>query len=98
MSLLREQLVGCWRKRESSEGSRFPDKVQFFADGTYRASSVGRRSNWDEASFDVLTGGQLRMQTATDRKVTYRADVSQERLTVQDGQAHATYERSDESG
>lgn len=96
MSLKREELVGCWRKRASTGGDRLPDQVEFFADGTYRASSAGRRSDWDEAAFDVLEGGRLRVGTATDRKVTYQAGISEYELTIEHGGTRVTYERSRE--
>jgi hypothetical protein len=94
MALSLEQLVGRWQKVEGSSESRYPDSVEFFADGTYRASSANRRSDWDEASFDVLSPSHLRVETAADHKTRYAANLDADRLTLDDGQQRVIYERA----
>ena len=42
------QALGCASRIAVS------DNVEFFPDGTYRATSHGKRSDWDEAAFDIL--------------------------------------------
>jgi hypothetical protein len=94
MSLSVEQLVGRWRKKEASSGaSRYPDEVEFFRDGTYRAASEGKRSDWDEAAFDVVGPEHLRVHTAWDRKVRYRASLDGDLLTIDDGRERVVYAR-----
>ena len=94
MGLSLDQLVGRWRKEDAHSGaSRYPDEVEFFNDGTYRAVSTGKRSDWDEAAFDIVDTDHLRMQTAWDRKARYRASLDGDRLTIDDGQEHLVYTR-----
>jgi hypothetical protein len=88
------QLVGRWRKSEATpEPSPYPDVVEFFQDGTYRASSERRRSAWDEAAFDIIDPTHLRMETASDRKAVYGADLVGDVLIIDDGQHRVTYTR-----
>jgi hypothetical protein len=94
MTLSLRQLVGRWRKTdETPTPSPYPDVVEFFADGTYRASSERRRSDWDEASFDVVDSDHLRVETAWDAKAMYNAELAGDRLVVDNGQHRATYTR-----
>jgi len=94
MALSLAQLVGRWRKTEAApEPSPYPDVVEFFADGTYRASSERRRSAWDEASFDIVDPKHLRVETAWDKKAVYSADLSGDALIVDDGKHRVTFRR-----
>jgi hypothetical protein len=94
MPLSGEQLVGRWRKREAAPGeSPYPDEVEFFQDGTYRATSHGKRSDWDEAAFDILGPERLRVETASDRKANYTATLHGDLLTIDDGHHRVTYAR-----
>jgi hypothetical protein len=88
-----EQLVGRWQQENTPGEARYPDSVEFFKDGTYRAASKDRRSDWDEASFDILDALHLRVQTAWDRKTRYTASIEGDRLTIDDGQHRVTYRR-----
>ena len=93
MPLSLEQLVGRWHKEEGPDESPYPDVVEFFSDGTYRATSTNRRSDWDEASFDVIDASHLRVQTAWDKKARYGASIDGDTLTIDDGQHRVTYVR-----
>ena len=94
MAMSLAQLVGRWRKVEATpEPSPYPDAVEFFADGTYRASSDRRRSAWDEASFDIIDPKHLRVETAWDQKAVYGADLVGDVLTIDDGQHRVIYTR-----
>jgi len=93
MPLSLEQLIGCWRKEQAPGDHRYPDQVEFFRDGTYRASSEGRRSDWDEASFDIVDPSHLRVETAWDRKAPYTASLDGDHLVLDDGHQRVTYTR-----
>jgi hypothetical protein len=89
------ELVGRWGKVDDG-GSRtpFPQEIEFFADRTYRAVGDGvRRPVWDEASFDVLRDGSVRIRTADDRRVTYSASLTGELLTLSAGDDRVTFRR-----
>lgn len=88
-------LIGRWQQIGDEAGSSsFPREVEFFGDGTYRASQEGpRRADWDEASYDVLADGSVRMETATDRKVTYATELDHEVLTFAIGNSRVTFRR-----
>jgi hypothetical protein len=90
-----EDLVGRWRKvDDGGSATPFPQEIEFFADRTYRGTGDGvRRPVWDEASYDVLTDGSVRIQTAHDRKVTYSASHAGARLTLAAGNDRVTYHR-----
>src|SRR4029453_1357047 len=83
MAVRRTELIGRWRRvGDEPAADAFPREVEFFADGTYRAAADGtRRGAWDEASFDVLDDGSVRIETANDRKVRYAADLDHDELT-----------------
>jgi hypothetical protein len=88
-------LIGRWRKiGDEGAGTSFPREVEFFPDGTYRATQEpARRADWDEASFDVLADGSVRMETATDRKVTYATQLDHDVLSFASGDRRARFRR-----
>jgi len=96
MTVTMQELVGRWRKVEDSDTSAsFPDEVEFFDDRTYRGTQRGRtRSNWDEASFDVLADGKVRIETANDRKVTYSTRLEGDELSFASENQRVTYRRA----
>jgi hypothetical protein len=79
-----DELVGRWHKVDDGGSTTpYPEEIEFFADRTYRATGDGvRRPVWDEASFDVLPDGSVRIQTADDRRETYTASLTGELLTL----------------
>jgi hypothetical protein len=95
MGIKTSDLVGRWRKvGDDNSTATFPAEVEFFPDGTYRATQEGpRRADWDEASFDVLEDGSVRMETANDRKVTYAAELDQDVLTLGTGNRQVRFRR-----
>lgn len=95
MGVKMSDLIGRWHKiGDESASSRFPREIEFFGDGTYRASQEGpRRADWDEASFDVLADGSVRMETATDRKVTYATELDDDVLIFTAGELRVRFRR-----
>ncbi len=89
------ELVGRWDKVDDGASTApFPQEIEFFPDRTYRATGDGvRRPVWDEASFDVLRDGSVRIRTADDRRSTYSADLRGELLTLSTGDDRVTYRR-----
>ena len=89
------ELVGRWRKVDDfGSTTAFPQEVEFFPDRTYRATGDGvRRPVWDEASFDVLRDGSVRIRTADDRRSTYSASLAGGLLTLSAGDDRVTYRR-----
>ncbi|WP_138733368.1 hypothetical protein [Modestobacter excelsi] len=90
-----DALVGRWRRVDDGGSTTpYPQEIEFFPDRTYRATTEGtRRPVWDEAAFDVLPDGAVRIQTAHDRKVDYTARRSGDLLTLAAGDASVTYRR-----
>ena len=90
-----DELVGRWRTvDDGGSATPFPQEIEFFPDRTYRGTAEGpRRPVWDEASFDVLPDGSVRIQTASDRKVNYAARRSGDLLTFAAGDDRVTYRR-----
>lgn len=90
-----DDLVGRWRKVEDDSASPdFPHEVEFHRDRTYQASHHGRlHAVWDQASFDVMDDGTLRIETATDRKVRYPAALNGDELTLESPAGTVTYRR-----
>jgi hypothetical protein len=90
-----DELVGRWRMvDDGGSATPFPPEIEFFPDRTYRGTGDGtRRPVWDEASFDVLPNGSVRIETAHDRKVTYAARRAGGLLTFAAGDDHVTYRR-----
>jgi hypothetical protein len=88
-------LVGRWtRVDHGGSTTPFPQEIEFFADRTYRAVGDGvRRPVWDEASFDVLRDGSVRIRTADDRRVTYSASLTGGLLTLSAGDDRVTFRR-----
>jgi hypothetical protein len=88
-------LVGRWRKVHEDESSAsFPREVEFFADRTYRGTHQGpRRPDWDEASFDVVDGDHVQIETSNDRKVIYSTRLDRDELTFVAGDRRVTYRR-----
>jgi hypothetical protein len=88
-------LVGRWRKvGDEDSAAAFPREVEFFADRTYRGTHpLGFRSDWDEASFDVLDDDHVQIETANDRKVTYSTRLNRDELTFTVGNRRVTYRR-----
>jgi hypothetical protein len=95
MGVTMKDLVGRWRKVDEDESAAsFPKEVEFFPDRTYRGTpQAGRRPDWDEAAFDVLDGGDVRIQTANDRNVTYETRLERDQLTFAAGNRRVTYRR-----
>jgi hypothetical protein len=95
MGVTLDELVGRWRQVDDGGSTTpYPVEIEFLPDRTYRATGDGvRRPVWDEASFDVLPDGSVRIQTADDRKVTYSARRAGELLTFAAGDDHVTYKR-----
>jgi hypothetical protein len=91
-----EELVGRWRKvDDGGSATPFPREIEFFPDRTYRGTGDGkRRPIWDEASFDVLPDGSVRIRTAHDRTVTYAARRAGGLLTLAAGDDRVTYRRT----
>jgi hypothetical protein len=89
------ELVGRWGKVDDGGSTTpFPQEIEFFADRTYRAVGDGqRRPVWDEASFDVLRDGSVRVRTADDRRQTWSASLSGELLTLSAGDDRVTFRR-----
>jgi hypothetical protein len=90
-----EELVGRWRKvDDGGSATPYPQEIEFFPDRTYRGSGGSRRQPvWDEASFDVLRDGSVRIQTADDRRLTYSARRSGDLLTFAAHDDRVTYRR-----
>jgi hypothetical protein len=90
-----EELVGRWRRvDDGGSATPFPEEIEFFPDRTYRGTGDGlRRPVWDEAAYDVLTDGSVRIRTAQDRTVTYAARHAGGRLTLAAGEDRVTYHR-----
>ena len=90
-----DELVGRWRIVDAGRSSTpYPQEVEFFPDRTYRGIGSGtRRPVWDEASFDVLHDGSVRIQTASDRRATYSASLTENLLTLAAGDDRVTYRR-----
>jgi hypothetical protein len=90
-----DELVGRWRRvDDGGSPTPYPQEIEFFADRTYRGTRGGtRRPVWDEASFDVLRDGSVRIRTADDRTVTYSAHRAGELLTLAAGDDRVTYRR-----
>lgn len=88
-------LVGRWGKVDDGGSTTpFPLEIEFFPDRTYRATGDGvRRPIWDEASFDVLRDGSVRIRTADDRRSTYSASLAGGQLTLSAGHDRVTYRR-----
>jgi hypothetical protein len=88
-------LVGRWRKVDDDDSAAsFPSEVEFFADRTYRGMHPrGFRSDWDEASFDVLDEDHVQIETANDRKVIYSTRLNRDELTFAVGDRRVTYRR-----
>ena len=89
------ELVGRWSKVDDGGSTTpFPQEIEFFPDRTYRATGDGlRRPVWDEASFDVLHDGSVRIRTVDDRRSTYSADLRGELLTLSADDDRVTYRR-----
>jgi hypothetical protein len=90
-----DELVGRWHKVDDGGSTTpYPEEIEFFADRTYRATGDGvRRPIWDEASFDVLPDGSVRIETAQDRRETYTASLTGELLTLSADDDRVTYRR-----
>jgi hypothetical protein len=90
-----DDLVGRWRRTEDHDPAvAFPQELEFFPDRTYRGTSTGpRRPVWDEAAFDVLPDGSLRMRAADDRAMTVSVRHSGEVLTLTVGEDRVSYRR-----
>lgn len=95
MGISIDELVGRWRRVDDGGASTpYPQEIEFFADRTYRGTRGDtRRPVWDEASFDVLRDGSVRIRTADDRTVTYSARRAGELLTLAAGDDRVTYRR-----
>ena len=94
MALSLEQLVGHWRRRDADEAeSTLPERVEFRPDGTYIAHSQGRRSDWDEAAFDIVGTEQLRVQTAWDGNAHYTVMLDGDDLLIGDGEHRIAFVR-----
>jgi hypothetical protein len=95
MGVSLEELVGRWRRvDDGGSPTPYPREVEFFADRTYRGTGdSSRRPVWDEASFDVLGNGSVRIRTAHDRSVTYAARRSGDLLTFAADDDRVTYRR-----
>jgi hypothetical protein len=95
MGVTIDELVGRWHKvHDYGSPTPYPKEIEFFPDRTYRATGDGvRRPVWDEAAFDVLRDGSVRIQTADDRRVTYSARRAGELLTFAAGDDRVTYRR-----
>ena len=100
MTATRPKITGSWRKALSdSADTNFPDCVEFFGDGTYRAGyHSARRGAWDEASYDLLEDGRLRIETANDRKVSYDFELRAQQLVISIGNEKVLYQRSQGEG
>jgi hypothetical protein len=90
-----EELVGRWGKVDDGGSTTpFPLEIEFFPDRTYRGTGDGvRRPVWDEASFDVLPDGSVRIRTAHDRSSTWSAGLTGELLTLAAHDDRVTYRR-----
>ena len=95
MGVSLDELVGRWRLvDDGGSPTPYPQEIEFFPDRTYRGTGGGaRRSVWDEASFDVLHDGSVRIQSAYDRQVTYSASLTGNLLTLAGGDDRVTYRR-----
>lgn len=89
-----DELVGRWRiVDDGGSATSYPQEIEFFPDRTFRATAEGtRRPVWDEAAFDVLPDGSVRIQTAQDRRVTYAARRSGDLLAFAAGDDSVTYQ------
>ncbi|MGY1679337.1 hypothetical protein [Geodermatophilus sp. SYSU D01176] len=89
------ELVGRWGMVDDGGSTApFPREIEFFPDRTYRATGDGvRRPVWDEASFDVLRDGSVRIRTADDRRETYAASLTGGLLTLSAGDDRVTFRR-----
>jgi hypothetical protein len=90
-----DDLVGRWRRTGDHDPSApYPQELEFFLDRTYRGTSAGpRRPIWDEASFDVLPDGSLRIRAADDSSMTVAARRSGDVLTLVAGEDRVSYRR-----
>ena len=95
MGVTLKDLVGRWRKVDEDESTAsFPREVEFFPDGTYKGTShADRRPDWDEAAYDVVEAGDVRMETANDRKVTYATELDRDELTFVASDRRVKYRR-----
>lgn len=82
------ELSGHWQKTQAGkEAVPYPDKIEISPDGSYRGQRGPEGSDftiWDVGEYEIVAPGQVRLSTATDRKITYSYSTESGELTFTD--------------
>jgi len=82
------QLVGFWQRTTFSDCSRiYPQLLKFRENGLYYAqnSPDSHMIIWDTGTYRMESSGKLRISLANDSTQLYEFFISQDTLTVVDG-------------
>jgi hypothetical protein len=81
-------LVGKWRKLSTERcAETYPEEVVFHPNGTYGGTQDPAspfHSLWDVGTYEVAGPDQVRISTANDAKIVYRAVMSGDGVTFTD--------------
>jgi hypothetical protein len=94
------RLTGWWRRTSPGGGDKYPDHIEFRANGIYVGSRVGAGgvagfTHWDAGRWRAPTADAIRMTTATDAELSYpyRLDGDELFITVPDQPREIRYVR-----
>jgi len=78
------QLIGHWEKTSLTPcGQTYPDRLEFQAGGLYFAHNEppGRFTEWDVGTYEVAGAQQVKVSTANDAVIAYKASLKADLLT-----------------